>query len=337
VPTAPGGAADALRALLDSEHELGKRLRASERAVLLWSGSGGGGGARLAEAAHELGFDEKPGCAAFHLPATPNPRGVSEAWAAAADGDEADPEPIGLLVVSGDEAAGSPDVRALAEQADAVVAITMFHSLAVGWADLVLPATGSLEREGTSMNLEGRLQRLRRAVIPPVPDELAWLSKLAARFDVELSPHPAVVFEELSERVYGGLRLEQLGEHAALPARAAYVAPEPSRAAGPERTQRAEGHFVGTLRLLRYTPLFSGHQVERVPELQFQRPDEEVALSSGDAERRGIANGDRVTVRSNGTSVELRARVDRKLVEGVARIAEEHSADLHAEVEVVKA
>jgi anaerobic selenocysteine-containing dehydrogenase len=77
--------------------------------------------------------------------------------------------------------------------------------------------------------------------------------------------------------------------------------------------------------------------VERVPELQFQRPDEEVALSSGDAERRGIANGDRVTVRSNGTSVELRARVDRKLVEGVARIAEEHSADLHAEVEVVKA
>jgi anaerobic selenocysteine-containing dehydrogenase len=77
--------------------------------------------------------------------------------------------------------------------------------------------------------------------------------------------------------------------------------------------------------------------VERVPELQFQRPDEEVALSSGDAERRGITTGDRVTVRSNGTSVELRARVDRKLVEGVARIADEHGADLHAEVEVVKA
>ena len=243
VPAPVGGAADALRELADPAHDLGKRLRASERAVLVWSGPGGGGGARLAEAAHELGFDGKPGCAAFHLPATPNPRGVSEAWAAAADGDESDPEPIGLLVVSGDEAAGSPDVRALAEQAEAVIAITMFHSLAVGWADLVLPATASLEREGTSMNLEGRLQRLRRTVIPPVPDELAWLSKLAARFDVELSPHAAVVFEELSERIYGGLRLEQLGEHAALPARAAYVAPEPSRAPGADGGPACGGPF----------------------------------------------------------------------------------------------
>ena len=34
------------------------------------------------------------------------------------------------------------------------------------------------------MNLEGRLQRLRRAVIPPCPDELAWIAKLAERFGV---------------------------------------------------------------------------------------------------------------------------------------------------------
>ena len=60
-----------------------------------------------------------------------------------------------------------------------MLAITMFPSLATGWADLVLPGTASLEREGTSMNLEGRVQRLRRAVTPPVPDELAWLAKLA--------------------------------------------------------------------------------------------------------------------------------------------------------------
>jgi len=337
VPAAPGGTAEALLELLDPKSALGKRLRASERAVLVWCGPGGGGGARLAEAAQELGFAAKPGCAAFHLPATPNPRGVSEAWAASAEGDESDPEPIGLLVVSGDEAASSPGVRALAERAEKVIAITMFHSLAVGWADLVLPGTAALEREGTSMNLEGRLQRLRRAVIPPVPDELAWLSKLAGRFDVELSPHPAVVFEELSQRVYGGLRLEQLGEHADLPARGAYAAPEPSRSTRPAASQEAADHFVGNLRLLRYSPLFSGHQVERVAELQFQRPEEEVALAVGDADRRGIATGDLVTVRSNGTSVELRARVDRRLVEGVARVADEHAADLHAEVEVVKA
>ena len=48
-------------------------------------------------------------------------------------------------------------------------------------------------------------------------------------------------------------------------------------------------------------------------------------------------NGDLVSLRSNGTSIELRARIDRKLVEGVARVAEEHAADLHLDVEVVRA
>ena len=61
------------------------------------------------------------------------------------------------------------------------------------------------------------------------------------------------------------------------------------------------------------------------------------SISLADADRRGIATGDVVDVRSNGTSLALRARVDRTLVEGVARVAEEHAADLHLDVEVVKA
>ena len=53
-------------------------------------------------------------------------------------------------------------MRALAEQAEKVIAITMFQGLAVGWADLVLPGTSYLERDGSYVNLEGRVQRLRR-------------------------------------------------------------------------------------------------------------------------------------------------------------------------------
>ena len=74
-----------------------------------------------------------------------------------------------------------------------------------------------------------------------------------------------------------------------------------------------------------------------MPELDFQRPERDVELSPADAESRGIASGDAVLVRSNGTSVELRARVNRKLIEGVARIADEHAGELHPSVEVVKA
>ena len=176
--TAPGSGAEVCRQLAAGRSGLAKRLRDAERAVLVWSGPGGGGGARIAELAHELGFAEKPGCGAFHLPAAANPRGVALGWAVAADADETNPEPIELLVVSGDEAASNADVRALAEQANRVLVLTMFHELAGGWADLILPSTAALERDGTSMNLEGRVQRLRRAVPPPCPDELAWISKL---------------------------------------------------------------------------------------------------------------------------------------------------------------
>ncbi len=318
--------------------ELEQRLRASDRAVLIWSGRGGGGGARLAELAHSLGFDGKPGCSAFHLPATPNGRGVAEAWAAAADGDEANPEPIGLLIVSGDEAAADPAVRALAEKAEHVLAITMYHGLAVGWADLVLPATSYLERDGSFVNLEGRVQRLRRSVIPPVPDELAWISKLAARFGVEISPHASVVFAELAETVYGGeASFGEVGERAPLPARTAFEPPEPRPVAPiPPPAAAPQEHFLGTLRLLRYRPLFSGPAVERIPELQFQRPAAEVELSYDDAERRQIASGDTVAIRSNETSVALRAQVSMALAAGTVRIADEHAADLHRDVEVVK-
>jgi NADH-quinone oxidoreductase subunit G len=336
VPAAPGEAAQALRTLAQTGDARGARLRDSERAVLIWSGPGGGGGARLAEAAHALGFEDKPGCGALHLPATPNARGVAEAWACAADEDEANPEPIGLLIVSGDEAAADPSVRALAEQAETVLSITMYHGLATGWADLVLPSTSYLEREGTVVNLEGRPQRQRRAVVPPVPDELAWIARLAERFGVELSPYASVIFEELAARQFPGLDADALRERAPLPPRAAYE--PPAAGADPrapvERT--VDERFVGELRLLRYRPLFSGPYVERVAELEFQRPEPEVALAPADAERRSIAAGDLVEVRSNGTSVALRARIDRRLAAGVAKVADEHAGDLHQLVEVVR-
>jgi anaerobic selenocysteine-containing dehydrogenase len=109
--------------------------------------------------------------------------------------------------------------------------------------------------------------------------------------------------------------------------------PPPAPEYEPEPVAPSDGH---RLNLLRYRPLFSGPAVERVPELAFQRPPAEIELSREDASRRGIATGDEVLVRSNGTSATLRARVSRKLVAGVVRVAEEHARDFHAHVEVTK-
>jgi NADH-quinone oxidoreductase subunit G len=323
-----GDALEACRGLAGKDDELGKRLRESERAILVWSSEEGAGGAHLAALARELGFADRPGSGAFHLPRTANGRGVADAWAAADDGESEAPDPIGLLVVSGDEAAADPNVRVLAERSERVLVTSMFHGLAVGWADLVLPGTSYLERDGTYVNLEGRLQRLRRAAIPPAPDELAWISRLAERFDVEVAPFPSAVFAELSDRIYDGLPFGEVGERAELRTRSEAPAPDL-----PEEPRAPKGKG---LMLVRYKPLFSGPAVERVPELQFQRPEPEVELSEQDAKRRKIGNGELVTVSHNGTSLQLRARVSRSLRAGIVRIASEHAGDLGGRVEVAK-
>jgi NADH-quinone oxidoreductase subunit G len=329
IQAAPGTTAQAARDL--RTNELGGRLRSSDRAILIWSGGGAGGGSHLAALARELGFGDKAGCGAFFLPETANGRGVAEAWAAASDAEGAEADKVGLLIVSGDEAAANPNVRALAESAERVIVVAMFQSLAAGWADLVLPGTSYLERDGTYVNLEGRIQRLRRTAIPPAPDELAWIAGLAERFDVDVSPYPSLVFSELSDRAFGGLTYEDLGEQARLPERTPSTQEDESRDE-PVPPKAKKGSF----QLLRYRPLFSGAAVERVPELQFQRPAPEIELSPEDAERLGVNRGDPVSVRSNGTSVELRAALNRRLKPGVARVADDHAGELHPTVEVTR-
>jgi len=300
-------------------------VEGKKRVVLVGSG---GGPQETAALAHRLGVS-----GAFHLPETANGRGVAEAWSAASDEEPTTPEPIGLLIVSGDEAAANPDVRALAERAESVLATTMFQGLAVGWADLVLPGTSYLERDGSYVNLEGRIQRLRRATIPPAPDELAWISQLAARFGVEISPYPSVVFAELSEKIFGGIPFGEVGERTSLPPR-----PEGEAivTAGEIRTA-PEAKPRGPLQLVAYRALFSGPAVERVPELRFQRPAPEIELAPVDAENRRIKNGDEVVVSSNGTSVTLRARITNTLTPGLARAPREHVEDLQQKVLVKKA
>ena len=173
------------------------------------------------------------------------------------------------------------------------------------------PGTSYLERDGTTVNLEGRPQRQRRAVAPPAEDELAFFAGLARRFGVEVDPWPTMLPDDHA-RAAGGEE------------------PDAGRAA-PKAPPRNVGRAS---RSSRYRSLFSGPAVERVQQLQFQRPADEVELSYEDASARGIAAGSTVTVSSNGTSRSLRARVSRRLRKGVVRIPSEHAEGLHDRVEV---
>ncbi len=305
VPRPPGDGAAVVGELADRRKALGKRLHETGRVALIWSGTGGRGGAALAPLAQALGLADKPGSGAYYLPATPNGRGVATAWEAAGEGEPGTPERIGLLLISGEDAVADPRVRELAGRSEAVVALTMFADAVRGWTQMVLPGASYLERDGTMVNLEGRAQRVRKTAEPPDRDEVEWITQLAARFGVAIEP-----FAPSDTSVQG---------------------------ASPAATPRAEAlkpPVAPKLRLTRYRALFSGSAVERVPQLQFQRPEAVIELSPEDASKRSITAGETVTVLANGTSVELRARINRRLVAGAARAAEEHVRGLPELIEV---
>ena len=146
-----------------------------------------------------------------------------------------------------------------------------------------------------------------------------------------IAPEALGVFAELSPKVFDGASLSELGDRA--PLRAVGSQAETAK---PAKTAKEKVAGGGPLRLTRYRALFSGPAVERVPELRFQRPDHAIELAPKDASVRGIESGDVVRVSSNGTSVELRARVNKRLVAGVVRAASEHVDGLEAGVEVTK-
>ena len=206
-------------------------------------GPGGGGGARIAELAHALGFERQARLRRVPSPDAPPTRAASPlGWAVAADADETNPEPIELLFVSGDEAAADPDVRALAEQAKRVI-VADDVPRARGRLGRPRPPRDGLARARRDVD-EPRGPRAARSAarsLPPCPDELAWISKLAARFDVDVSPHAAGVFDELAAELFRDLTLDELGLHAPLPARHPYVAPTPAmpRRRRPTASRRA--------------------------------------------------------------------------------------------------
>ncbi len=310
VALAPGSAAWAAGELRSASpaaefRDARRALDEAERVAIVWSEDDETGGAHAVALAESLGSR----ASVYLVPRTPNGRGVAEAWG---DPGETPTGEIGVLIVSGDEAAADPRVRDAAERAKFVLVTAMFESDATLWSHLVVPGTSYLERDGTTVNLEGRRQRQRVAVAPPQDDELVFFAHLAGRFGVDVDPWPGMLPDD----------------HAALPEPDG----EEAKAEAPN-AQSPNGRGKG-LALVRYRSLFSGAAVERVPQLEFQRPVAEVELSYEDATARGIATGATVTVSSNGASRALRARINRRLREGVARIPSEHAEGLEDRVDV---
>ncbi len=191
-------------------------------------------------------------------------------------------------------------------------------------ATVVFPAESYAEKEGTVVHPEGRLQRLRPAIGRPEGVRAEWqvLDELAGSTHDVHTVHSAT--KQLLDAVpfYAGLSIDAIGpkgvrwwevatraaawQGAALSA----GAPAPGLHTGAEmQDPPAAATPNGALRLGTFKSIWASPEVEVSPALKFLHPQQRVELSPADAERLGIKHGDRVTVGSDGATVEAVAHL----------------------------
>ncbi len=92
----------------------------------------------------------------------------------------------------------------------------MVHSPLTDLANILLPGATPYEKEGTFTNYKGRIQRIRRILLPPAAAKADFeiLREISDLFDLPFCLHPKNAFSEIAGTVngYGGADYAQLGE-----------------------------------------------------------------------------------------------------------------------------
>jgi NADH-quinone oxidoreductase subunit G len=282
---------------------------------------------------------------ADHWPTVPEAKGLDAAGIlrAASEGK------IDTLVLLGaDPLADFPD-RDLAERgvagARTVIACDQFLTESVRQADVVMPAAGYAEVDGTTTNLEGRVSTLAQIVTPPGTAQPDWAiaADLAFRLGADLGLESIEQIGEEIETVapaFAGL-LHDLaapsgadGVLVSLPSRTNGETDEPAAEPVAEAANPAAG-IVGisvpdwrvidpplldaySLRLVVRRKLYDrGTLVQHSPSLAGLAERATLRLHPQDFDRLGIVPGDDVRVTSSRGHVTVAARPDAAVARGV--------------------
>jgi formate dehydrogenase major subunit len=124
----------------------------------------------------------------------------------------------GMYVVGENPALSEPDIQHAGEaleKLDFLVVQDIFRTETVEYADVVLPAATSPEKEGTFTNTERRIQRVRATADPPGDARQDWeiTQDLARRLGYDWDyDHPSEVMDEINSLapIYGGVTYERL-------------------------------------------------------------------------------------------------------------------------------
>ncbi|MDG4791147.1 formate dehydrogenase subunit alpha [Micromonospora sp. WMMD1102] len=240
-----------------------------------------------------------------------------------------------LYVIGEDIAQTDPDsrrVQAALAACDLVVCHDLFLSRTAEQADVVLPALSFLEKDGTFVNFERRVQRVHPALPPPgeARSDFEILHLLGAAMGIDLGcPTPADALAECASLTptFAGIshgRLDREGplhwpcrapdrpgearlylDGFATPDGRAALAARPYLPPGEEPDPAFPFVLVTGRRLPHYN---SGSMTRRTPNLELS-PREVLDLHPDDATRLGLADGDLVEVASRRARVTFPVRV----------------------------
>jgi NADH-quinone oxidoreductase subunit G len=320
VSAAPGTSHTVLLAAAAGEGELAAHL-GEPGTIVIWSG------AMRAEVASVLAHvAHSAGCTVLRTPRAANEIGCTAAGLGTVTPDQAleqaEQGQIKAMVLLGADPVGDwhsgERWRTALSRCFFALQVTAFQNDSSGWVTTIVPATATLEKDGTVTNLEGRVQRVRAAATAPrgVSDGYAWAAELGNRLAVDLPYDPPSAFADLAARrpAFAGMSWSEIGERAQLGERS------PAAAAAPPGPQAGPAGGMPETVVVGYRELMSGAAVEHTPELEFQRR-RGIEIAHADAERLGIATGERIEVTVDGHTHTGPALVQRALRPGVVRMA----------------
>ncbi len=227
-------------------------------------------------------------------------------------------------------------VRKALSALEFLVVQDIFLTETAEFADVILPASSYLEKEGSYTNTDRRVQRGRKVLDPPGQARLDWqiIQDISNRIGLEMHYESTdEIFDELVSLMpnYANLSYDNLG-----PAGKLYPNPDPEQSDGTVvlfqesfNTNDGLAHLVpaewmparelpseefpfvlNTGRLLEHW--HTGSMTRRSFALDAISPKAEVFLHPDDAQRMGIADGDFARVTSRRGSIELEARISHR-------------------------
>ena len=239
---------------------------------------------------------------------------------------------IDTLVLLGADPLGDFPDQELARRglagAHNVIAVETFLNSSTPEADIVLPAAGHTEVEGTTTNLEGRITTLQQKVTPPGTSRPDWqiAAELAFRLGADLgftsvdeiwaeiqqvsTAHAGITLADLASKVDGVLvGLPDVDRSAKRPAMVGF---------------EAQGFEVPaidnySLRLVTRRRLYDkGTLVSNAPSLAGLAGESSLAVNPDDLTRIGITDGSRVKVTSSKGSITTPVHFDLSVPVGTA-------------------